>query len=87
MGTSKRSRPKRLAEKLLQIRQFFNFSQNQMLDKLGLKDSHYRENISAFERGTREPSFLILLSYARAAGVSMESLVDDELDLPKKFTK
>ncbi len=85
MGTSKRARPQRLAEKLLQIRQSFNFSQNQMLDKLGLKDSHYRENISAFERGTREPSFLILLSYARVSGVPMEVFVDDELELPAKY--
>lgn len=85
MGASKRPRPERLAEKLLQIRESFNFSQNQMLDKLGLKNSHFRETISAFERGIREPNYLILLDYARAAGISTDVLIDDKLDLPQKL--
>jgi len=41
--------------------------------------------ISAYELGNREPSLLVLLSYARVAGVYVDVLVDDELDLPAKL--
>jgi len=41
--------------------------------------------ISEFERGTTEPPLVIVLQYARVAGVHMEDLVDDELDLPAKL--
>jgi hypothetical protein len=34
------------------------------------------------ELGTREPSLIVLLRYAKVAGLSMESLVDACLDLP-----
>ena len=37
--------------------------------------------ISEFERGTTEPHLSVLLEYARAAGVHLEDIVDDELDL------
>ena len=87
MGVVKRPKPKRLAEKLLRIRESLNLSQNQMLDRLGLKDSHFRTNISAFERGIREPSLLMLLSYAQVAGISTDVLIDDEQDLPKRLLK
>ena len=33
----------------------------------------------------REPPLPVLLAYARAGGISMESLVDDDLELPEKF--
>lgn len=33
----------------------------------------------------REPSLLVLLNYARAAGVYLDVLVDDELDLPERL--
>jgi transcriptional regulator with XRE-family HTH domain len=76
-------KPKRLAEKLLQIRQTLGVSQNGLIRHLGLTVTQGK--ISEFERGQREPSLLILLKYARAAGVVMDVLVDDELDLPKRF--
>jgi hypothetical protein len=41
--------------------------------------------ISEFERGTTEPHLSIVLQYARAAGVHMEDIVDDDLDLPSKL--
>jgi transcriptional regulator with XRE-family HTH domain len=41
--------------------------------------------ISAYERGVREPQLLVLLSYARVAGVYVDALIDDELDLPSKL--
>jgi transcriptional regulator with XRE-family HTH domain len=73
-------RPERLAEKLKQIREKLNLSQNEMLDQLGFKERLFRSNISQYELGTREPSLLVLLAYARLAKISVESLIDDELD-------
>jgi transcriptional regulator with XRE-family HTH domain len=85
MGSTKRSKPTRLAEKLLQIRESLHLSQNQMLDRLGMKDTHFRSIISSFELGSRQPSYLVLLSYAQIAGVCCDVLINDELDLPKKL--
>lgn len=80
--------PQNLASKLLQIRESLNLSQNEMLKKLGFEERLYRSNISQYERGEREPPLLVLLSYARAAGIKVEVLIDDEVELPihlKKF--
>jgi transcriptional regulator with XRE-family HTH domain len=85
MGTFARRRPKRLAEKLLVIRRAFGDSQNALLRRLGLIDELTQSDISAFERGAREPSLLILLKYARAAGIWLDVLVDDELNLPDRL--
>ncbi len=85
MGKSARERPKRLAEKLVQIRTGLGFSQNEMLAALGLKGRILRSAISGFETGAREPSLLVVLRYARLAGVSTDVLIDDEMDLPKRM--
>ena len=37
--------------------------------------------VSEWESGRREPNLMILLQYARVAGVTVESLIDDNLDL------
>lgn len=85
MGTLGRQKPKRLAEKLLIIRRSFGDSQNSLLRHLGLTDELTQSDVSAFERGTREPSLPVLLDYARAAGIWIDVLVDDELDLPERL--
>jgi transcriptional regulator with XRE-family HTH domain len=77
--------PERLAEKLKRIRERLNLSQNEMLDQLGFKKRLFRSNISQYELGTREPSLLVLLAYARLAKISVDVLIDDELDLPTTF--
>ena len=84
MGKSARERPKRLAEKLLQIRLGLGLSQNEMLAALGLKEKVFRSAVSGYEIGTREPSLPVLLRYARLAGVSTDVLIDDEMDLPNR---
>jgi hypothetical protein len=56
-----------------------------MIRKLGLADELIQAHISALERGTREPSLMVLLQYARVAGVTMENLVDDDMVLPKRI--
>ena len=80
MGRSRRNKPMRLGEKLLAIRKRLEMSQTQMARALELK-VHYSA-VSNFELGTREPDLLVVLRYARLAGVSMETLVDDLLNLP-----
>ncbi len=82
MGRVSREKPKRLAEKLLQIRTDLGLSQNQMLEKLGLNDKVFRSAISGYELGTREITLPLLLKYARLAKISTDVLIDDELDLP-----
>lgn len=85
MGRSSREKPERLAEKLLQIRLALDLSQGDLLSRLGLSERLNRDDVSKYERGVREPSLPVLLLYARASGVSMEVLADDELDLPTKL--
>jgi len=74
--------PRNLANKLLKIREFLNLSQTEMLKKLGFDERLYRSNISQYERGEREPPLLVLLSYAKVSGVTVELLIDDESELP-----
>jgi transcriptional regulator with XRE-family HTH domain len=85
MGSRARPKPRRLAEKLLQIRLALYLSQDGMLARLELGESHFRSAVSGYELGTREPPLPILLKYARLAGVCVEVLIDDELDLPAKL--
>ena len=85
MGTRARPKPKRLAEKLRQIREVLGLSQSEMLKRLDVGDDVSLKRMSDYELGVREPSLITLLHYARVAGVHMEALVDDELDLPDKL--
>ena len=85
MARGARIRPERLSEKLLQIRLALGLSQSELLRRLGLEEQMDYRRISEFERGTTEPHLTVLLQYARAAGVHLEDIVDDELDLPAKL--
>jgi transcriptional regulator with XRE-family HTH domain len=77
---NRRLKPQRLAAKLLAIRQHLGLSQTKMLKLLESNIRYHR--ISEFETGTREPNLMVLLQYARLANVTVESLIDDNLDLP-----
>ena len=85
MGTYPRLKQKRLPAKLRAIRDAFGISQSEMLKRLGAEDLIEYNRISEFESGKREPPLLILLKYARAANVSTDVLIDDELELPDKL--
>lgn len=85
MGRQPIPRPKRLAEKLSLIRDGLGLSQNELIQRMGLADFLLREEVSDFERGKRVPPLPVLLQYARAAGVYIDAIVDDGLDLPKKL--
>ena len=85
MGIKPRLKPEHLARKLLQIRNALGLSQSEMLKRLGVEELVSYKQISKYELGVSEPPLVILLQYARVAGVHMEALVDDELDLPEKL--
>lgn len=85
MGRTPRERPARLAAKLVQVRTALNLSQGEMIYRLGLQGNLTREEISKYERGLRVPSLLTLLKYARAVNLSVDYLIDDEMDLPDRL--
>ncbi len=80
MGYS-RPRPKRLAKKLLQIRLSLAMSQGQMVKRLGVQDLIHYTTISKYELDKNEPPLAILLAYARLAGIPIEQIIDDEVEL------
>jgi len=80
MGSSPRPRPKYLGKKLRAIRvDRLGLSQTEMSKALGLKVDY--SAVSQYELGTREPSLLIVLKYARLSGIPMETLIDDKMKL------
>lgn len=87
MGTISRESPKYLAQKLLKIRKRIDggLSQEEMVKRLGLGSRLNRTYISKYENGVLEPSLKVLLRYAELAGVYLDVLADDELELPDKL--
>jgi transcriptional regulator with XRE-family HTH domain len=84
MGRKRRVQPQRLAYKLREIRCQLDLSQTEMAARLqDVPGPPYPGLISRYEQGKAEPSLLILLEYARLAGVPMEVLVDDRQNLPR----
>jgi transcriptional regulator with XRE-family HTH domain len=85
MGRATREKPKRLAEKLVAIRQALGLSQDEIISRMGLTERLNRDDVSKYERGVREPSLLTLLCYAKVAGVCLDVLVNDLTDLPNRL--
>lgn len=85
MGARARHKPKRLAVKLRRIREAFGLSQNEMIKRMGAGKMMRQNTISEYELGKREPPLLVLLKYAEAAGVCLDVLANDKLDLPAKL--
>lgn len=87
MGRKARERTKRLAEKLLQIRNTIDggLSQEELIRRLGLAKEFDRTYISKWEGGVLEPPLRVLLRYGWIAGVILDVLADDNLDLPDKL--
>jgi transcriptional regulator with XRE-family HTH domain len=81
MGRGARMRPARLPEKILQVRLALGETQEGMARRLGFPEIT-REYVSGFERGTREPPLPVLLRIANLAGVYVDVLIDDGLNLP-----
>lgn len=86
MGKAQRPKPKRLAEKLLQIRLNLGMSQTELIRRLNFKELELVQGtISTYELGKREPSLPLLLAYARLAKVSTDVLIDDGLNLSENL--
>ena len=85
MGQKARMKPECLPEKLLRIRNALGLSQTDMLRRLGFDEVMDYKRISQFELGNTEAPLPVLLQYSRIAGIHLEDLVDDELDLPDKL--
>jgi transcriptional regulator with XRE-family HTH domain len=62
-----------------------HLSQGELIERLGLTDYINPSEISAFERGVREPDLLTLKAYADIAGISTDDLINDDGKLPKKL--
>ena len=79
----RRPRPKRLAEKLLQIREALRLSQREMAERLshlvGVKITS--RNVSNYERDKSVPFIEVVLAYSRLADVTMNQIADDDVDL------
>lgn len=84
MGSASRQSPAFLSRKLKKIRETLDsgLSQEEMVSRLGLSDEIDRTYISKYEAGVLEPPLKILLRYAELAGVYLDVLADDSLELP-----
>jgi transcriptional regulator with XRE-family HTH domain len=83
-GSKRRPRPKKLAGKLLAIRQELGLTQAAMAKRLSkIPSPPDSAMISRYERDEREPSLFALLAYARLARVAVDALIDDKLSLPE----
>ena len=79
---NRRAMPKKLGKKMKQIREGLGMSQRQIVEALNYKDTPLRASqISQYENGNREPTMMLVLAYARLAGLPMECLVDDKMKL------
>jgi two-component system cell cycle sensor histidine kinase/response regulator CckA len=85
MGKTPRLKTTRLPEKLLRIRTSLGLSQNELIWRLGLTGQLFQASISGYELGTREPALPILLKYGQVAGLCLDVLINDELNLPEKL--
>lgn len=76
--------PKRLGEKLRRIRDDYDLTRDKMLLIVNPTEvtEDNRARVSQYERSLRIPSLVETYNYARFAGVMMETLVNDEFDLP-----
>jgi transcriptional regulator with XRE-family HTH domain len=81
MGRRAVQKPKHLAAKLLAIRKTHGLTQRQLGDRIKTKAAR----VSEFEHGKRTPDLILLLRYARLAGIPLEHLVDDDVDLNHLF--
>lgn len=76
--------PLRLPEKLRRIRLDNGLTQGKMLLIINPTESDEgnRARVSQYENNSRVPSLIEIYNYARFAGVTVETLLNDNLDLP-----
>ena len=76
----RRLKPKKLSAKLLAVRKHLGLSQSQLASRITSFEIEYGR-ISDYELGKRTPNLLVLFDYARLAGIHVDDLVDDEMEL------
>ena len=84
MGQAPRNKPKRLGEKLKQIREALGLSQKEMAEQLSERTGFKitREHVSNYERDKSVLFIEVVLAYSRLADVTMNQIADDvDLDL------
>ena len=85
MGKKQLDKPKRIGEKVREIRLNLGLTQGQMFALLETHGARiYVGYIGLYEVNERLPTLLVVLAYARAAGISTDYLIDDQLDLPPR---
>jgi transcriptional regulator with XRE-family HTH domain len=81
---NRRAMPKKLGKKMKQIRLRLGMSQREIVTALNYKATPLRASqISQYEQGQREPTMMLVLAYARLAGISTDVLIDDKIKLGK----
>ena len=83
MGTRPRWKPARLGEKLRTIRLSLGLSQTELANLLEFPIKNGGARVSEYENGVRELGLDLLLRYARLIEVSVDVLIDDDLNLPE----
>lgn len=83
MGQAPWNKPKRLAEKLLQIREALGLSQKDMSKRLSARTGFTitQTHVSNYERDRVEPFLETTLAYARIANVEINEIADDDVNL------
>lgn len=82
MGTSRRVKPARLAAKLKAIRTNLGLNTEEMVRALDCPSVPlHRATITQYEKDRREPPLIVLLKYARLGKISVDNLIDDEIDI------
>jgi transcriptional regulator with XRE-family HTH domain len=82
MGSLKRIKPAKLADKLKEIRLSLGLTLDGLAEKLSTSEiTLYRGTIHNYETGDREPPLPTLLQYAKLVNVSTDVLIDDDLEL------
>lgn len=92
VGKGKTKQPKKIAFKLLSLRELLDLSQEEMVKHVqpGVEDARRaRASLTEFEQGRRVPSILELLAYAKAVreltpykSFTAVDLMDDDRTLP-----
>jgi transcriptional regulator with XRE-family HTH domain len=77
--------PTKLGRKLKAIREHLELTDEQLIERLDCPSVPLnRGNIDKYEKNLREPPSIVLLRYARLAGVPSEVIIDDAVDLELK---
>lgn len=76
-----------MPDKLKSVRLHLFLTQGEMAAVLwDSAPSSYGKYVSGFEAGSKEPTLPVLLRYARAGGLAVETLIDDKLSLPEGYS-